>query len=326
MRTCQTIFDRPDALVPRQWIGCASLCALVVACLVSGAARGEDPWVAPAIDPGTPLEVERDAFLGSEVAVVFPHVSGALRASIPIDNAVVPISLTSAGLNPTVSPVLQFVGYRFGDGFGELALSYRFLVAEGRQDVLQQYLGVASTRSRLDINTFDFDYLKRDVFPGSKLKIDWYVGARVQFIYFDTDALSAVSGETANNFFYGAGPLAGVRLGLTILGSETLPVVLLFAHVSTGTVIGYNTTQDFTAVFGPGSTLPGMTVQANQQSTNVSPSVAIQVGVSAVWPRLPDFRWQAGYQFEEWFQLGLVGASRGDVYAHGIFLGGAWTF
>jgi hypothetical protein len=326
MRTCQNTFDRQDALVAREWIGCASLCAILVACLVNGVARGEDPWVAPAIDPGASLEVERDAFLGSEVAAVFPHISGALRASIPVGNTLVPVSLTTAGLNAAVSPVFQIAGYRFSDGFGELGLSYRFLVTDGRQDVLEQSLGVASTRSRLDINTFDFDYIKRDVFPESNFKIDWYVGARVQFIYFDTAALSALSQETARNFFYGAGPLAGIRVGRTIFGSETSPVLSLFTNVSTGMVIGYNTNQDFSAAFGPGSAFPVTMAQATQQATNVSPFVAVQVGVSAVWPRLPDIRWQAGYQFEEWFQLGLVGASRGDVYAHGIFLGGAWTF
>jgi hypothetical protein len=326
MRTCQISFDRQDALVPRGWIKCASLCALVVACLVNGVARGEDPWFAPVIDPAVSLEVERDAFLGSEVAAVFPHVSGDLRASIPLGNTAVPVSLTSAGLNATVSPVFQIAGYRFGDGFGELGLSYRFLVSEGRQDVLQDNLGVAATRSRLNINTFDFDYIKRDVVPESNFKIDWYVGVRAQFIYFDTTAQSALSQETARNFFYGAGPLAGMRVGRTILGSETSPVVSLFTNVSTGMVIAYNTNQDFSVVFAPGSAFPGTMVQATQQATNVSPLAVVQVGVSAVWPRLPDFRWQAGYQFEEWFQLGLVGASRGDVYAHGVFLGGAWTF
>ena len=80
------------------------------------------------------LEVERDAFFRTEAAVVFPHIDGVLRAPVGVGNTVVPVALASANLNATVSPLFQLSTLRFGPGYGELALTYRFIATEGRQD------------------------------------------------------------------------------------------------------------------------------------------------------------------------------------------------
>jgi hypothetical protein len=279
------------------------------------------PVSAPLLEaPALPtLDVEPDAFFRAEVATVFPHIDGVLRFPVMVGNAAVPVALSSAPLNPTVSPLFQLGAFRFGPGYGELAFTYRFIGAEGNADRWEDSLGFAHARSRLSANLFDFDYLRRDVTPNWGIQLDWYVGARVQFTFFDTEATAGPIVQTANTDFVGAGPRAGLRIARP-LGFFDDHRLALFTRLETAMVIGYNVNQNFS------SASPGAFGGGSQQATIVSPSVAVQVGVSYSPPRFPALSGQAGYQFEEWYQLGLVGASRGDVYLHGFFLGGAWNF
>lgn len=311
------------------WVALASLLISVETAF----AGDFDPEPIAALPAVPELVAEPDCFFRSEVALVFPHVNSLLRAPVILGNGtLVPVSLQSGKLNPTVSPLFQVGAFRFGPGYGELALTYRFLVSDGSQDLSEESLGFARVRSRLAMNTFDLDYIKTDCPLIGNVRLDWYMGFRLQVVFFDTQAERGFVRQTANNDFFGVGPRVGFKLARPLLlfgdnaGRE--PALSLFSRFESAAVVGYDTSQAFSAIFAAGSPQPGSPVMGinSQQATNGSPSIAVQAGMTVVLPVLPALRWQAGYQFEQWYQLGVIGSSRGDVYSHGVFFGGQWLF
>ena len=68
--------------------------------------------------------------------------------------------------------------------------------------------------------------------------------------------------------------------------------------------------------------------------SQAAPYLNVQAGVSYVPPTLPNVKFTAGYQFEEFFNVGKLGTNgqgvlsqtRGEVWAHGIFLRGQVDF
>ena len=290
------------------------------------------------------LPIDADCFLRAETALVFPHLSSLLQAPITLapSESSASVSLTNAHLDPTVSALVQVGAFRFGPEYGELSLTYRFMASQGKELLQESSLpGLAQVTSRLNLNSLDLDYLHRDCPVGWNTLLTWYVGARVQVVYFDTGAQTTTLQQTANNDFYGAGPHAGLTLShplpLELLdGAVGHPAISLFGRFDSAVVVGYNTTQNFTefgtaangeavfAGFTPGSAGPG--VAFNQQAVTVSPSFAVQVGLSGMLPLCPGLGFRGGYQFEQWYQLGAVGASHGSLNASGMFLGCTWLY
>src|SRR5262249_34543589 len=150
------------------------------------------------------------------------------------------VALGNANLNATVSPLIQIGAFRFGPGYPELAINYRFLATEGNE--LRPAFGepgVAVLRSRLNLQTFDLDYIRNGCLLGWGTVLSWDVGARLQVVFFDTQAQTASSFQTGRNYFFGAGPHGG--FGLT----KALPNGMeLFGRFDTALVIGYNTVQN----------------------------------------------------------------------------------
>lgn len=266
----------------------------------------------------TGLYVEPDCFARADLALVFPHLSSLLTGPVDVGSgaATAAVALRNARLDPTLSPLLQLGAFRFGPGYGELALSYRFLATEGN-DLVPGVGGAAATsvRSRLNLQTVSLDYLRNDCPVGRDVVLGWEAGVRLQVAFFDTQASAADSFEQARNYFFGAGPHAGFGV------SRRLPSGLaLFGRLDGALIVGYNTTQNFVATINvPPSGLVSGTFA--QQQTEVSPFFVVQTGVEWSPARLPACRLRGGYQFEQWYNLGRVGDSRGDLSAHGLFAG-----
>jgi hypothetical protein len=92
----------------------------------------------------------------------------------------------------------------------------------------------------------------------------------------------------------------------------------LFGRFDAAAIVGYNTTQSFVAATNA-PVLGVLAGTSNQQQTEISPTISVQMGLtwSPTW--LPGCRVRGGYQFEEWYNLGRVKDSRGDLSAHGLF-------
>src|SRR5262249_27510524 len=161
--------------------------------------------------------------------------------------------------------------FRFGPGYGELACSYRFLVTDGHELFPGSAAsGPVGVHSRLNLQTFDLDYARNECCLGPDTHLRWEVGARLNVVFFDTQARGAASFEQARNYFIGAGPHAGLNVTRSLrqgLG--------LFTSFDAALVLGYNTAQNF-VVAARDADNHSLSGPAMQQQTDLSPSVAVQ--------------------------------------------------
>src|SRR5262249_26392348 len=157
--------------------------------------------------PTPGLCLEPDSFAGVEMAVVFPHLSSLLSAPVLLrpNGPTTTVVLRNAHLDATVSPLIQLGAFRFGPGYGELACSYRFLVTAGHELFPGSAAsGPVGVHSRLNLQTFDLDYARNECCLGPDTHLRWEVGARLNVVFFDTQARGAASFEQARNYFIGA--------------------------------------------------------------------------------------------------------------------------
>src|SRR5262249_26803853 len=146
-----------------------------LALVFAGLAHAEEPLplplpapvsapLPPGPPPGVGLEVDADCFARAEVALVFPHLASFLTAPVVLEpgRPATVVALHSVPLNPTVAPLFEIGAFRFGPGWPELAISYRFLAAEGTAmaDPIDAS-GPVRARSRLNLQGFDFDWIQR---------------------------------------------------------------------------------------------------------------------------------------------------------------------
>jgi hypothetical protein len=212
--------------------------------------------------------------------------------------------------------LIQLGGFRFGPCYPELAIGYRFLATEGRDSFAAAgNVPASQARSRLNLQMFDLDCLRRDCPIRENLLLSWDAGVRLLVVFFDTQVETATSYEQARNYFFGAGPHAGV--GLTYLLPNGFGV---YGHFDAGLLVGYNTAQNFVHVSSD-AVDGNLSGTAQREQTDLSPSFTLQAGLTwtPVW--LPPARLRAGYEFEQWYNLGHVGASRGNLNAHSLSLG-----
>jgi hypothetical protein len=266
------------------------------------------------------LVIEPDCFVSAEIALAFPHLSSFLTAPVHLGDTgpTTTVALHNARLDATVSPQFQLGALRFGPGYGELVLGYHFLVTEGSEGVPAfDASGPASLHSRLNLQTFDLDYARNDCSLGLDTVLSWYVGGRFQVVFFDTQAQSAATYEQARNYFFGA----GVHGGFTATRALATGVDV-FGRFDLALLGGYNTDQNF-VVRTTGGTLEGA---ASRQQSQFAPSLAVQAGLSWCPPELPRLCVWGGYQFEQWWNIGRVEDSHGDLSSHGLFLSAEWNF
>src|SRR5262249_35246262 len=121
-----------------------------------------------------------------------------------------------AHLDGTVSPRFQ-VGYRLPAGFGEFALSYRFLATQGEQTFVNNN-GPSDLRARPDLNVPALTYPSHEISLWPLADMRWPIGTRFANVFFDdrlaTPPTLAAAGDGVaeqrfSSHFYGLGPVFG---------------------------------------------------------------------------------------------------------------------
>jgi hypothetical protein len=252
-------------------------------------------------------------------------VSNHLSDSVPPPPGIIASSQTvivpQHRLDWTVSP--EFViGYHFFNDLGGVQVAYRFLAVTGSGHVT---LGGIETTifSRLVYNIFDFDYVSSRFYLDPWLTFQFYLGARVATNYFDTEATEGLAFQHESNSWAGAGPHYALEWEWAVFNCTDLA---LYARHDGALMFG-NTRQHFNATFDDGT---GNMVEneVTQSKSNGIPMLSVQLGISY---RPFGFKSNAlqlvgGYVYEQWWNLGKVNGSSGEVQSQGAFIGGQVDF
>jgi hypothetical protein len=279
-----------------------------------------------------------------DLGVVGPHVKNRLIDTVQVGSRMPDtIHTPTADLNWTVSPSVA-LGYRLPSGFGEFALTYRFLATDGSGTVLGPD-GIVDLKSRLDVNIADLDYLSREMSLWPHWGMKWWFGLRMANVYFDSQANegfaaavagSGIVGTHTTNHFLGGGPHYGLELtrhwegtglcltmradGATLLGR----VQQDFLEIATPSLpLGFLTA---TSPMRPaGAQQTGETRESNPQDV---PMLNVFLGVTWQPPRYPSLHVSVGYEYEYWWNVGRLSTamSRGEWSEQGILLRAGFNF
>jgi hypothetical protein len=234
-----------------------------------------------------------------------------------------------ASLNWTVSPRFEF-GYRLPSGFGEVDVSYRFLVTEG---VGTLPLGgaaspdaAATLRSHFSMNVGDVDYSATETSLGANWLMKWRIGMRFAGGSFDSQAVEPVGAAAAGSGifqrsieadFWGIGPHAALELksrrnpwGLGWVGR--LDGGLLFGQVE----------QKFVQV-----STGGVGTEIDYPNDQQVPILSGFLGLDWRPPSRPNLDILLGSTAEYWWNVGRLsdpdiynGDSAGEMGAYGVSL------
>jgi hypothetical protein len=276
-------------------------------------------------------------FADLDVGIIKGHVKNQLSTAVqnPVTGNADQVGIPSAGLNWTVSPRVE-LGYRLPSGFGEIALSYRGLATQGSQ-LVEGTGGPTRLSSHLDINQIDLDYGSWELSLWPHWDMHWRVGVRYASVYFDSradqpfDLAAAGSGifrTRTTNSYVGIGPHSGVdvwrRFGATGLA---------FGVQSEFSLLVGRIRQQFieeTTTLGPaGQPLAGALSVGSSQAV---PVLAVQAGVRWQPPRYPHAHLFLGYQYEYWWEVGLLNnlnniqGTFGEVADQGFILRAEFNF
>jgi hypothetical protein len=280
------------------------------------------PYVLPPADADPPLKpivnpILDDSPVGppgffaeADLFLLRPHLNAHLSGS-PNQGADTVALSTGASLGTVVSPTFE-LGYRLDEQRGEFRLAYRFEDAD-RTVTPTGPPGGTAERDRLALNKIDFDWANRNPFsldPGWDLRFN--IGVRLATFYFDTQRhfeTGDVLDARAASFLIAVGPEAGVEVSRQVF----LPGLAVCGRVSGADVFGeiHQTFSEHTAA--------GL-VSDSVRNQEASPTLAVEVGLSYSPPDWNYSRFQAGYLWEEFWQIGRLGDSNGHLLNRGLFL------
>lgn len=240
------------------------------------------------------------------------------------------VSVPMAALNWTVSPRFE-AGYRLPSGFGEIDVSYRFLLAAGTgttpAGAAASPDAAAALQSHLNMNVGDVDYASRETSLGPNWDMKWRIGLRTADVFFASQADEPLAAAAAgsgffersiSNNFWGIGPHAALELklrrnpwGLGWVGR--LDAGLLFGDVQQN--------------FGRLSTTPGASGSYVFDMDEQVPTLGGFLGVDWRPPCHPNLDLLLGYTAEYWWNVGRLsdpdlynGQSAGEVGTQGVQL------
>jgi hypothetical protein len=267
-------------------------------------------------------------FAAIEGDLVWVHIKNRLSADVAIGGFVDTIHLPTAELEFTGAPKFM-IGWRFPQGFGEFQASYRSLVTEGGRNIANfDPLGDGFLRSRLNMNVVDLDYSTQEIplvttLPGQFWDAKFFVGARLAGVFFDSRAEGFVLEQrTANNFF-GAGPQVGMEIYRYF---HDAPGLALYGRIETSVVIG-RIRQSFEENVFDEDGVPVLGGATTVRGSQAVPVLELQAGLA--WTPIHTARWlrfTGGYHFEQWWDVGTVGASRADLTSQGFFIRSEFHF
>jgi hypothetical protein len=264
-------------------------------------------------------------FADLDFGIAKGHVKNQLSNTVlnPVTGGADLVGLPSAPLDWTVSPRVE-AGYRLPSGFGAFALSYRFLATQG-SEVVDGSGGPARLSSLLDINLADFDYISEELSLWPCWDMRWRLGLRYAYVYFDSRAgelpdlaAGGVSRVRTTNSYVGIGPHSGLELSRR-LGASGLAFV---AKGEFSFLVGRIRQQfiEETATPGPdGRPLAGATDASSSEGV---PVLGLQAGLRWDLARYPRCRLYLGYQYEYWWEVGLLNkiGTFGEVADQGFIL------
>ena len=150
-------------------------------------------------------------FFDAELAILKPVFKDHIQGTVTLpDGTTNTLGVPRTDLPWTVSPRLE-LGYKLPDSLGEFLIGYQFLVSNGSQ-TLATDAGTVDARTRLNMNLLDLDYNSAWYSPGPRWEMKWTVGARIAWVYYDTQISNDILAENASNYFYGAGGHAAFEL------------------------------------------------------------------------------------------------------------------
>jgi hypothetical protein len=311
----------------------ASLYPTRHACCNGGCAGGPEPCI-PFEDRNGPLLIG-DPLLdnppatpgwiaGLEMAGVVPHRQDVLRNDVTLSNgATTNVALPNTPLGAQVMPTIVF-GYRWGQGTGDVTVSYRVVAGAGTQflgpGVLTPFAPTgAAMRSRLNFQVLDFDYGSYEPSLGPQWDMKWRIGIRATMQYSDNQADSPFMYQQTTNRYWGIGPHGGLDLRRWI-GDTGLA---LYGRFDFSFPVG-RTAQRYIDI-GPGAEGESRLFQNNQVM-----SLGTQLGMAWMPNRCDRFRVVAGWLLEHWYDIGSVGVSapvpRQQLNIQGGFVRVEWNY
>jgi hypothetical protein len=286
--------------------------------------------------PGYDPLLERPAlpfgwFAGIELDVVHPEIDSQVNNSSlgpgdPFHGTFTNSTQLPVGdMKWTVIPKVH-VGYRLGNGLGEVIASYRYLQATADGTLLNfDAAGAAQLHTRTQVNVLDFVYASSDRTDG----LAWYwptirrysVGLRVASWIFDTSANGQqVLQEQAGNVFIGGGPV----LAYDWIWLTRWPSINIDGGFDAAGLGGFNYQR-----FAETALVSG-TVQTARGRTDgrgtATPILGVWGGVSWVpdWMN-QSFRLSAGYRWERWWNIPDAGGQN-DLTLQGPYVRGEFRW
>ena len=187
----------------------------------------------PRTDP--PVLPQPGWFADVELGVMLPHIMNDTHEAVTVNGVTSRVQLPGGTLDWTAAPRFE-LGYRLPEGFGEIALAYRFLGSQGHGTVSGPFDApdaIGNVLTRLDIQTADLDYASNELSICSWWA-KWRIGLRGADVYFDSkvdeplaaaEAGSGVFERRTTNNFWGIGLHSSLELerrltdwGLLVLG------------------------------------------------------------------------------------------------------------
>jgi hypothetical protein len=264
-------------------------------------------------------------YAGFDIGVMKPNLK--TRLTTPDSFATPtgrPISLPAATLDWAGVPQFS-LGYRLGQGAGELQLAYRLLASAG-SDVLP---GLdppvpGQLRTRLDVHTVDLDYISPEYVPGGGAvspallrELRGGVGLRAASAFFDSRATGAarLPDTHASSSFGGVGP----RMFLELHQNLGRPDVQFYSRLSASGVLG-PIRQRFsqTALTDAGQAA----VLFDTGNRNIGIGI-LQAEAGVSWEPDPlgrRLRLTAAYSWERWWNFGRTDDSNAELTLQGLLL------
>jgi hypothetical protein len=279
----------------------------------------------PRTDP--PVLPRPGWFADVELGVLLPHIMNDTHQAVTVNGATSRVQLPGGTLDWTAAPRFE-VGYRIPEGFGEIALAYRFLGSQGHSTVTGPFDapdGPGNVLTRLSIQMADLDYASNELSICSWW-MKWRIGLRGADVYFDSkvdesladaEAGSGVFERRTTNNFWGIGPHGSLELerrltdwGLMVLGRVDGSILLGrvnqgFFETST-TKVGANF-------------LTGQTLETEAMAV---PQLEGNLGLGWRPASCPNVRMFAGYENEHWWDVGKIynSGSNAQIYTNGLLL------
>jgi hypothetical protein len=263
-----------------------------------------------------------------EVDAVGPHIKNRIAQFVGPAGDFVHLPTP---LDWTASPIFQ-VGYRFGQGGGELILSFQSLSATGSTTLsgFDAAGNAGAVQGRLDVEVLDFSYASREFSLGPICDMKWFAGLRWGTTNFHSNATSALLQEAVSNNFWGLGPAFGLNL------SRYCPHTGLDAFCRFDIAFLYGpVTQLFQETFTPAGLAqqapPGSDVGGllRQQHDHLTPIPRLDVGLGWRPPWNESLHFMLGYTIQEWYDLGNNDngpKSRAYLTVQGVFVRGEWKY